>query len=87
MWSSRPNSQGHFSGKGCREQQITRQPEAAKRITVAWPMPREAPVSTNVLRFCLPLVGMASIVQQGTWCGFARTAGRGQGRVREALKG
>src|SRR5580704_2553531 len=44
MWSSGPASQGQFSGNGCREQVITRQPAAEKRFTVAWPIPREAPV-------------------------------------------
>ena len=28
---------------------MTRQPAALKRLTVAWPMPRLAPVSTSVL--------------------------------------
>jgi hypothetical protein len=34
----------------CREQLMMRQPSRAKRFTVAWPMPRLAPVSTMVLR-------------------------------------
>ena len=29
---------------------MTRQPADAKRFTVAWPMPREAPVRMSVLR-------------------------------------
>ena len=29
---------------------MTRQPAAEKRFTVAWPMPRLAPVSSNVRR-------------------------------------
>jgi hypothetical protein len=43
MWSSGPASQGQFSGKAWREHVMTRQPAEAKRLTVAWPMPREAP--------------------------------------------
>ena len=50
MWSSGPASHGQFSGKGWREQVITRQPAEEKRFTVAWPMPREAPVRISVLR-------------------------------------
>ena len=50
MWSSGPASHGQFSGKGWREQVITRQPAAEKRFTVAWPMPRLAPVSSSVRR-------------------------------------
>jgi hypothetical protein len=38
-----------LSGKGWREQVITRQPSRAKRITVAWPIPRDAPVRSSVL--------------------------------------
>jgi hypothetical protein len=37
---------------------MTRQPAAEKRFTVAWPIPREAPVSSSTRRgpFCaLPL--------------------------------
>src|SRR5262245_55997195 len=50
MWSSGPISHGQFSGNGCREQVMTRQPAAEKRFTVAWPMPRLAPVSRSVRR-------------------------------------
>ena len=50
MWSSGPASQGQFSGNGCREQVMTRHPADEKRFTVAWPMPREAPVRMSVLR-------------------------------------
>src|ERR1700733_7573533 len=50
MWSSGPASHGQFSGNGCREQVITRQPAAEKRFTVAWPMPRLAPVRSSVRR-------------------------------------
>jgi hypothetical protein len=50
MWSSGPIGQGHLSEKGWREQVMTRQPAAEKRFTVAWPMPRLAPVSTSVRR-------------------------------------
>jgi hypothetical protein len=39
-----------ISGKAFREQVITRQPAAEKRLTVAWPMPRLAPVSRSVRR-------------------------------------
>ena len=46
MWSSGPISQGQFSGNAWREQVITRQPAEEKRLTVAWPMPRLAPVRT-----------------------------------------
>src|ERR1700674_291749 len=48
MWSSGPASHGQFSGKGWREQVMTRQPALEKRFTVAWPMPRLAPVSSKV---------------------------------------
>src|SRR5437764_236944 len=50
MWSSGPASQGHSSGKGWREQVMTRQPALEKRFTVAWPMPRLAPVNSKVRR-------------------------------------
>src|SRR5690348_14544359 len=50
MWSSGPASHGQFSGKAWREQVITRQPAAEKRFTVAWPMPRLAPVRSSVRR-------------------------------------
>ena len=53
MWSSGPISQGQFSGKACREQVMTRHPAEAKRFTVAWPMPREAPVRMSVFRSSL----------------------------------
>ena len=55
MWSSGPISHGQFSGKAWREQVITRQPAAEKRFTVAWPMPRLAPVSSSVRRGWLVL--------------------------------
>src|SRR3954451_2551268 len=55
MWSSGPASQGQFSGKAWREQVITRQPAAEKRLTVAWPMPRLAPVRSRVRRGWLSL--------------------------------
>jgi hypothetical protein len=45
-----PGSHGQFSGNGWREQVMTRQPAAEKRLTVAWPMPRLAPVSSSVRR-------------------------------------
>src|SRR6202034_624492 len=50
MWSSGPASHGQFSGNGWREQVMTRQPAAENRFTVAWPMPRLAPVSRSVRR-------------------------------------
>src|SRR6202045_4755936 len=50
MWSSGPASHGQFSGNGWREQVMTRQPVAEKRFTVAWPMPRLAPVSSRARR-------------------------------------
>src|SRR6185437_7725861 len=50
MWSSGPASHGQFSGNGWREQVITRQPAAENRLTVAWPIPRLAPVKSSVLR-------------------------------------
>src|ERR1700732_839651 len=50
MWSSGLAPHGHCSGKGWREQVMTRQPAAEKRLTVAWPMPRLAPVRSNVRR-------------------------------------
>ena len=61
---------------------MTRQPEEAKRFTVAWPMPREAPVSTRVLRFCWPLVGMMSIVRSGPHLGLPGRRGRVKARRR-----
>ena len=41
---------GSSPGKGWREQVSTRQPALEKRITVAWPMPRLAPVRSSVRR-------------------------------------
>ena len=58
MWSSGPAPHGQSSGKGCREQVMTRQPAEEKRITVAWPMPRLAPVRSSVRRGALDEVGM-----------------------------
>ena len=60
MWSSGPASQGQFSGKAWREQVMTRQPAEAKRLTVAWPMPREAPVRISVLRSALGVLDMGA---------------------------
>ena len=57
MWSSGPISQGQFSGKAWREQVMTRQPAEAKRLTVAWPMPREAPVRISVFFSALGVYG------------------------------
>src|SRR6188474_309052 len=59
MWSSGPASHGQLSGKGCREQVMTRQPAEEKRITVAWPMPRLAPVRSSVRRGVLAVVTMS----------------------------
>src|SRR3954452_979327 len=50
MWSSGPAPHGHSSGNGWREHVITRQPALEKRITVAWPIPRLAPVRSSVRR-------------------------------------
>jgi len=50
MWSSGPASHGQSSGKAWREQVMTRQPALENRITVAWPMPRLAPVRSSVRR-------------------------------------
>src|SRR5690606_36130152 len=48
MWSSGPDGHGQFSANGWREQVMTRQPSREKRLTVACPMPRLAPVRTIV---------------------------------------
>src|SRR5689334_632938 len=53
MWSSGPASHGQSSGKAWREQVMTRQPAEEKRIAVAWPMPRLAPVRRSVRRGAL----------------------------------
>src|SRR6266404_9034696 len=58
IWSSGPASHGQSSGKGCREQVMTRQPALEKRITVAWPMPRLAPVRSSVRRGVLAEFGI-----------------------------
>src|SRR5580704_6065513 len=81
MWSSGPASHGQFSGNGCREQVMTRQPAAENRLTVAWPMPRLAPVRSNVRRGWL-LVAMLVILNSrvkprlGPWRGQVRTRER-----------
>ena len=49
---------GQFSGKPWREQVITRQPAEEKRFTVAWPMPRLAPVRISVFRSSLGICAM-----------------------------
>ena len=59
MWSSGPASHGQSSGKPCREQVITRQPAEEKRFTVAWPMPRLAPVRISVFRSSLGICAMS----------------------------
>ena len=48
IWSSGPAGQGQSSENSWREHVNTRQPSREKRLTVAWPMPRLAPVSTSV---------------------------------------
>ena len=58
MWSSGPAPHGQISGKACREQVMTRQPAEEKRIAVAWPMPRLAPVKSSVRRGALDEEGM-----------------------------
>ena len=64
MWSSGPISHGQFSGNGWREQVMTRQPAAEKRFTVAWPMPRLAPVSSSARRGWLSC-GVGMVIQVG----------------------
>ena len=49
MWFSAPPGQGQRASKGCREQVSTRQPCAENVLTVAWPIPRLAPVSSITL--------------------------------------
>ena len=75
MWSSGPASHGHSSGNGCREQVITRHPAEAKRLTVAWPMPRLAPVSSSVLRSGIATASFAEFPTLAV--GNARSRGRG----------
>src|SRR5438093_13731080 len=65
MWSSGPASQGQFSGKAWREQVMTRQPAEAKRLTVAWPMPREAPVRISVFLSALGVLDMLATAAAG----------------------
>ena len=50
MWWVQLGSRRQSAGTSSREQEITRQPSALKRATVAWPMPRLAPVRMTVLR-------------------------------------
>lgn len=49
MWFSTPSAQGQSSTQSWREAVNTRQPAALKCLTVAWPMPRLAPVNSRVL--------------------------------------
>src|ERR1700716_4261560 len=58
MWASGPAPHGHSSGNGWREQVMTRQPALEKRITVACPMPRLAPVRSSVRRGVLAEFGI-----------------------------
>ena len=47
-WFFSPPGHGQSTLKGWRDTVITRQPLALNFFTVAWPMPRLAPVSTRV---------------------------------------
>jgi hypothetical protein len=47
-WFLSPPGHGQSALKGWRDTVITRQPPALNFFTVAWPMPRLAPVSTRV---------------------------------------
>ena len=58
--------------KGWREQVMTRQPALEKRFTVAWPMPREAPVRSMMRCGWLELAGMVG----GTFRALPAPAGR-----------
>ena len=61
----RPGVPGQSSGNGCREQVRTRQPADEKRITVACPMPRLAPVRSSVRRGWLAEeVGMSFLARR-----------------------
>src|SRR3712207_6686577 len=79
-WSPGPISQGQFSGKACREQVMTRQPAAENRLTVAWPMPRLAPVSSMTRRPWFE-VGAAKRSPSGL-----EEAGRYAARLRKAMR-
>ena len=48
MCCAQLGSRLHSSGTASREQVMMRQPSSEKRLTVAWPMPRLAPVSISV---------------------------------------
>ena len=72
MWSSGPASHGQSSGKACREQVMTRQPAEEKRITVAWPMPRLAPVRSSVRRGVLAEVTINGFSHSPSWPGLSR---------------
>ncbi len=48
-WWVQLGSRSHSGGISSRLQVMIRQPSAEKRFTVAWPMPRLAPVRTTVL--------------------------------------
>jgi hypothetical protein len=47
-------SRPHSSGTSSRLQVMMRQPSRLKRLTVAWPIPRLAPVRITVLRSLMP---------------------------------
>src|SRR5262245_37915793 len=49
MWCDQLASRLHSGGTSSRLQVMMRQPSCMKRATVAWPMPRLAPVRTTVL--------------------------------------
>ncbi|MCZ8096650.1 MAG: hypothetical protein O9972_01915 [Burkholderiales bacterium] len=53
---SGPSAQGQAREKASRETVSTRQPSSLKRFTVAWPIPRLAPVSRSVFRSVIGLL-------------------------------
>ena len=48
MWCAQLGSNWHASGTSSREQVMMRQPASLNRRTVAWPIPRLAPVNISV---------------------------------------
>src|SRR5262249_53551395 len=72
IWSSGPIAHGQFSGKACREQVMTRHPAAAKRLTVAWPIPRLAPVRSSVRRGWFEAGGVGMALTLWALLGFFR---------------
>src|SRR5262245_22761523 len=81
-----------------REQVTMRQPSELKRCTVAWPMPRLAPVRTTVLRCSLGILLLLSEAARGTIFSTVRILvdddlGAGEGfdhlgldRIRDAMR-